>query len=47
MRHGLTGDLTGVTVMADEAAHHISVLLLDPCLIIVVVRSGPGELDES
>ena len=25
----------------------ISVLLLDPCLIIVVVRSGPGELDES
>jgi len=47
MRHGLTGDLTGVTVMADEAAHHISVLLLDPGLIVAVVCSGPGELDES
>ena len=31
--------------MADEAAHHVAVLLLNPCLVIAAVRSGPGELD--
>ena len=45
LRHGLTGHLTRVAVMADEAAQHVAVLLLNPCLIIAAVCSGPGELD--
>ena len=31
--------------MADEAAHHVAVLLLDPGLIVAAVRSGARELD--
>ena len=31
--------------MADEAAHYIAVLLLNPCLVIAAIRPGPGELD--
>ena len=31
--------------MSDEAAYHRAVLLLYPCLVILAVRSRPGELD--
>jgi len=37
--------LGAVAVVADEAAHHVAVLLLDPRLVILLVGSSAGEAD--
>ena len=45
MGHSLAGHRAGVAVIADEAAHDGSVLLLNPGLVVLAVRPGAGELD--
>ena len=43
--HRLSGDLARVAVVAGEPADYRTVLLLDPCLVVLAVGPGAGELD--
>ena len=43
--HGLSSNLARIAVMTDKVADHRAVLLLNPGLVVLAVRPGPGELD--
>ena len=43
--HRLSRDPARVPVIAGEPADYGTVLLLDPCLVVLAVSPGAGELD--